>query len=98
MDALETWVGDLPEHVREYDHALRAVRTDRHKDIRGSDGSRDVYDVSETEGLAATHMDVVTNLDATIEEWLDSFGHADQSGDVETHGETRARLEDLGYL
>jgi len=55
MDTLETRVGDLPEAVREYGRSLRAVRTDRYKYIRGSDGSRELYDVrhdpSETEDL-----------------------------------------------
>ena len=102
MDALETRVGDLPEHVREYDRSLRAVRTDRYKYIRGSDGSQELYDVrddpGETEDLADTNGDVVAALDVTLEEWLDSFEHADLSGDVEMREDTRARLEDLGYL
>jgi len=102
MDALEKRVGDLPEHVREYDRALRAVRTDRYKYIRGSDGSRELYDLrcdpGETEDLADTRKDVVADLDATLDEWLGSFEHADRSGDVEMREETKARLEDLGYL
>jgi len=102
MDALETRVGELPEHVREYDRSLRAIRTDRHKYIRGSDGSRELYDVrhdpGETEDLADTHGDVFADLDATLEEWLDSFEHPDLSADVEMREETRARLKDLGYL
>ena len=102
MDALKKRVGSLPEHVREYDRLLRAVRTDQYKYIRGSDGSRELYDIQcdpgETEDLADTRGDIVADLDATLEEWLDSFEHADLSGDVEMREETRARLEDLGYL
>ena len=102
MDALETRVGGLPEHVREYDRSLRAVRTDRYKYIRGSDGSLELYDIQcdpgETEDLADARGDVIADLDATLEEWLDSFEHADLSGDVEMRKETRARLDDLGYL
>ena len=78
------------------------IHTDRHKYIRGSDGSRELYDVrddpDETEDLADTHGDVIAELDATLDEWLDSFDHADLSGDVEMCEEHRARLEDLGYL
>jgi hypothetical protein len=78
------------------------IRTPRHKYICGSDGSRELYDVrqdpGETEDLADTRGDVVADLDATLEEWLDSFDRADLSGDVEIREETRVRLEDLGYL
>jgi len=78
------------------------IRTDHYKYIRGSDGSRDLYDLrhdpGETEDLADTHGDVVADLDATLDEWSDSFEHADLTGDVEMREETRARLEDLGYL
>lgn len=102
MDALEARVGDLPEAVREYDRSLRAIRTDQYKYVRGSDGSRELYNVQcdpgETEDLADTREDVVADLDATLDEWLDSFEQADRSGDVEMRDETRARLEDLGYL
>jgi len=102
MDTLETRVGDLPEAVREYGRSLRAVRTDRYKYIRGSDGSQELYDLQrdpgETENLADTRGDVVADLGATLDEWLGSFEHADRSGDVEMREETRARLEDLGYL
>ena len=91
----------MTRSIRERDFH-RLIRTDRYKYIRGSDGSRELYDLQrdpgETENLAATRGDVVADLDATLEEWLDSFEHADLSDDVEIHGETRARLEDLGYL
>jgi arylsulfatase A-like enzyme len=103
MDVLEKRVGGLPAHVREYDRSLRAIRTDRYKYIRGSDGSRELYDLQrdpgEAENLADTRGDIVDDLDAILEKWLDSFEHADLSGDVEMRGGgTRARLEDLGYL
>jgi len=45
MEALEKRVGELPESVYEYDRSLRAIRTDRWKLIRGSDGTRWLYDI-----------------------------------------------------
>jgi hypothetical protein len=93
MDALETRVGNLSEHVREYDRSLRAIRTDRFKYIRGSDDSRDLYvvrdDPGETEDLADTNGDIVADLNATPEEWLDSFEHFDLSGNMEMREETK---------
>ena len=91
----------MTRSIRERDFH-RLIRTDRYKYIRGSDGSRELYDLQrdpgETENLTDTRGDVVADLDATLEEWLDSFEHAGLSGDVEMREETRARLEDLGYL
>jgi hypothetical protein len=54
--------------------------------------------VSWSSPSTSTGGDLVTDLDATLEEWLDSFEHADLSGDVEMRDETRAWLEDMGYL
>jgi hypothetical protein len=51
-----------------------------------------------TQSTRERGFSAIANLDATFEEWLDSFEHADLSGDVEMREETRARLEDLGYL
>lgn len=102
MDALEKRVGDLPDHIRTYDRSLRAVRTDRYKYIRGSDGSQELYDVQsdpgETNDIADTRDDVVAELNATLDKWLDSFEHADDLDDIEMREGTKQRLEDLGYL
>jgi len=102
MDALEKRVGDLPDHVHAYNRSLRAIRTDQYKYICGSDGSQELYDIQsdpdETSNIVDTHNDVVTELDTTLDEWLDSFERADSSGDVEMREDTKQRLEDLGYL
>lgn len=93
----------MTQRTREQDfYRHRLIRTPRYKYIRGSDGSRELYDVrhdpGEADDLADTRGDVVADLDATLEEWLDSFEYADLTGEVEIREETRARLEDLGYL
>ncbi|EMA06588.1 sulfatase [Haloarcula vallismortis ATCC 29715] len=102
MDALEKRVGDLPEHVHTYDRSLRAIRTDRYKYIRGSDGTTELYDVQvdpgETNDLSDTHEDVVADLDTTLDEWLDSFEQADPTGATTMSADAKDRLEDLGYL
>ena len=102
MEALEKRVGDLPAHVYEYDRSLRALRTEEWKLIRGSDGSRRLYHVAsdpeESEDVADENPEVVSRLEGELDEWLDSFEHAEHTGDVSMREETRERLEDLGYL
>ena len=40
----------------------------------------------------------MSRLEGELDEWLDSFEHAEHTGDVSMREETRERLEDLGYL
>jgi arylsulfatase A-like enzyme len=102
MKALERRVGDLPKHIHTYDRSLRAIRTDRYKYIRGSDGSRELYDLDndpgETTDIANRCEDVVSNLDSELDEWLESFTFAHHTDTVSMNDDTKARLEDLGYL
>jgi arylsulfatase A-like enzyme len=102
MNALKKRVGSLPDHVHKYNRSLRAIRTDQYKFIRGSDGIHELYDVQsdpdETNDIAGTNDDIVDELDTQLDEWLDSFEHADYSDNVSMDEETKTRLEDLGYL
>jgi arylsulfatase A-like enzyme len=102
MEALEKRVGTLPESVHEYDRSLRAIRTYEWKLIRGSDGTIELYDINEdpgeSENVAGGNEDAVTNLERELDDWLDSFEHADHTGEVPMRDETEQRLEDLGYL
>jgi len=102
MAALEKRVGKLPEDVRLYDRSLRAIRTDRYKYVRGSDGAQELYDVrsdpTETNDIADTERDIVDELDEQLDAWLDSFEHAESAGEVAMDDDTKSRLEDLGYL
>lgn len=102
MSALEKRVGELPDQVRKYNRSLRAIRTGQYKYIRGSDGSQELYDVradpGETSNIAEDDDGVITDLDTRLNDWLDSFEHADPDGEVSMNEETEARLEDLGYL
>lgn len=102
MDALEKRVGELPDHVGKYDRSLRAIRTDQYKYICGSDGSQELYDIQadpgEATNIAEDNDGIVADLDARLNDWLDSFEHADPDGEVSMDDDTKARLEDLGYL
>ncbi|SEP69038.1 sulfatase [Natrinema salaciae] len=102
MDALEKRVGELPEEVRKYDRSLRSIRSTEWKYIRGSDGSEELYHVAEdpgeTENLVDAEPEKAAELESELDAWLRSFDHADTGGDVSMRDETKARLEDLGYL
>jgi arylsulfatase A-like enzyme len=102
MNALQKRVGDLPDNVEKFDRSLRAIRTERYKYIRGSDGSQGLYNIQndpdETRDISDTYGDVVHELDTELDGWLDSFDKADHSDDVSMDEQTKARLEDLGYL
>jgi arylsulfatase A-like enzyme len=102
MNALETKIDDLPDHVYRYDRSLRAIRTDQYKYIRGSDGSHELYDIrddpSEQTNLVDNKPDVVEKFDTTLDEWLNSFEQTEQSEDISMDDDTKSRLEDLGYL
>ncbi|MEM4781616.1 MAG: hypothetical protein QXG03_08675 [Halalkalicoccus sp.] len=64
----------------------------------GSDGSRELYHVAEDPGERRDLADERPDLDTRLDEWLDSFEHADASGSVSMTRSTKDRLEDLGYL
>jgi arylsulfatase A-like enzyme len=102
MEALEKRVGNLPEEVYEYDRSLRAIRSHDWKLIRGSDGSAELYHVAEDPGelenLASERPENVSELESELDAWLDSFEHADATGDTDMSDATKDRLEDLGYL
>lgn len=99
MDALKQRVGELSEDVRTYDRSLRSIRANGWKLIRGSDGSRQLYQVDEERtDRSSAHPDVVDELEKRLNEWLNSFEHADEDSNVHMTDETRDRLEELGYL
>lgn len=102
MDALRKQVGTLSADVSRLDRSLRAIRTAEEKLIRGSDGVREFYetqdDPDESSNLVAEKPAQAEALETVLENWLDSFEHADSSGTVSMTDSTKARLENLGYL
>jgi arylsulfatase A-like enzyme len=102
MEALEEHVDTLPAHVYEYDRSLRAVRTSEYKFVRGSDGSRELYDVAddpgETNDLVRRRPERADSMETVLDDWLRSFESADVDGDVTIEGDRKDQLEQLGYL
>jgi len=102
MERLEERFGGVPERLYEYDRSLQAIRTRRHKLIRGSDGSERLYDVEEDPGertdRSATHPERVAALGDRLASWRESVDEAEQRGEVEVDEDTERRLENLGYM
>lgn len=104
MERLEERFGHLPEHVREYDRSLTAVRTREHKYIVGSDGTEELYDVvadpAERRDLSADRRELAADLADRLERWQSSFEDApgDDREEVAISTSTEQRLEDLGYM
>ncbi|NIC00387.1 sulfatase [Halobacterium sp. R2-5] len=102
MDALERNVEDLSEHVYQYDRSLQAIRTEEYKLVRGSDGSRELYDVGadvgETENVVGEASAVADDLESTLDDWLASFKRAATDESVTISEDRKERLEQLGYL
>lgn len=102
MDALQKRLGSLPDAIEHYDRSLRAIRTAEYKLVRGSDGSRELYDITADPGeetdIAGEMPDQLESLEKRLDAWLDSFDHAETSGGVDIDSDTQSRLEELGYL
>ncbi|MFC7076777.1 sulfatase [Haloarcula halophila] len=102
MDALEKRVDAVPSEVRRYNRSLRSISVDGRKLIRGSDGSRWLYDLTddpdECTDVSDTHPSVASTLEQQLETWLDSFDHATNRDGPDIGASTRQRLEELGYL
>lgn len=102
MEALEKRVPEMSTSVDEYDRSLRAIRTKEWKLIRGSDGSRELYHVGvdneEYEECAEDCPDQVDMLGQQLDQWIESFTSEASNTDARMNQETKARLEDLGYL
>lgn len=102
MDALEQRVGELPDDVYTYDRSLRSIRSNEYKLIRGSDGSRELYDIdtdpAEQQDILDANGAIADELESKLDSWVESFEHADSSGTTSMTQSTKERLEDLGYL
>lgn len=109
VETLERRYGDLPEALHAVDRALplRAVRTDGHVLVLGSDGSRELHRVGgdpeagdrpgETEAVRERDS-VVERLEGELERWLDSFEERPSRSSTSISAESEERLEHLGYL
>ncbi len=102
MDALKKRVSELSKEVKKYDRSLRTIRSKDWKLIRGSDGTRELYQISEdkfeTTNCVETYLEQADTLDQQLDQWLESFSFEENNTDVEMNQDTKDRLEDLGYL
>lgn len=102
MEALRRQVGTLTDTIKQYDRSLRAIRTDEYKLICGSDGSEELYATfdgpDESTSIADEHPKQVSRLREELDEWIESFEHANLSGSISMSNQTKSRLEDLGYI
>lgn len=100
-EAIEKRVGDPHGVMDEYDRSLRCIRTDRFKFVRGSDGTKEFYDLKDNDEDnpdTAENEDIAQTLEERLDDWLASFTHATKDGTVSIDDQTRDKLEDLGYL
>jgi len=89
-----------------YDRVLRSYRTLTHKFIWSSNGRHELYDLvndpGENNNLIELELDLASQMQHQLDEWLDSFEHADvvlsQSDDQVQDQAVIQRLKDLGYI
>ncbi|RDI72052.1 sulfatase [Halopelagius longus] len=103
-ESLRERFGEIPDRIRAFDRSLRAIRTREEKYVRGSDGSEryrrvgGAGDASAARNRAAENRERTRLLSDRLDQWLDSFEHAEAGGEVSMTDSTRERLSDLGYL
>jgi arylsulfatase A-like enzyme len=102
VETLEARFSTLPDYAHAYDRTLRAIRTDDHKLITGSDGLQELYHVASDPNEAVDRSDEkpdhTARLQHRLDEWLDSFTHADPNTAPTINDATRDRLAELGYM
>lgn len=103
-DMLEEF-GLTADDLKRFERGLTAIRSDTHKLIVGTDGSRELYnwrdDPAEEQNRIEQEPAVAETLHAQLEEWWaehDShlIGQADETASV--NPEVQARLQALGYM
>jgi arylsulfatase A-like enzyme len=100
MDALRNRVGRVGA-ARQYDRALRSLRTDRWTYIEGSDGDERLYDREadprERTDVSDEETEVLAELRETLAE--DRGKLVRNPGEERSvSGRTKRRLENMGYL
>jgi len=100
MESLREWVGETAD-TDGFDRTLRAIQTDTWKLVEGSDGSVELYDLSEdpgeTESVASEASDVVEELRRELDRNDIPLAYR-ESGEFGATEASRQRLEDLGYI
>jgi arylsulfatase A-like enzyme len=93
------------QDLQKYERGFTAIRTESHKLILGTDGSRELYhwpcDHAEEMNLANEQPDLVVELETVLNNWQSELGVsslAESSAEWEMDPDTASRLEALGYL
>ena len=87
-----------------FDRKLEAIATDRYKLIRGSDGSRELFDLiedpAERSNLAHDQaaLPVREDLEAQLDTWLARYSKDAPANRAPIEDETRPALEATGYI
>ncbi|SIR65823.1 sulfatase [Natronorubrum thiooxidans] len=102
IERLEARFGDIPARVRAFDRRLRAIRTARHKYVRGDDGFERLHEIEsdplEHVDIAADEPERVRALRERLEERFEPLADVGTTGEVAMREGTKERLADLGYL
>lgn len=102
MSSLRDRVGTVPPNPEEYDRRLRSLRTDRWKIIDDETGESELYDVntdtSEMNNINTDHPEIVTELRETMPTIFRDFRKEGTQHSKGVDQDTKARLEELGYL
>jgi arylsulfatase A-like enzyme len=102
-EAIEKRVGDPYNVMDKYDRSLKLIRDNQYKYIKYSDGTEELYIVdeevsAEQEVDLGEHVETARRLREELSSWENSFETAQLNGEVNMSEQTRATLEDLGYL
>jgi len=103
MESLRRKVnGDLPESVENFNRALRAIQTQKWKYIEGSDGDKELFDLSrdpdETENIVEENPSTVKRFRELLTSERGAFGSKTEATTANVDTLTQKRLEDLGYI
>ncbi|WP_227380769.1 sulfatase [Haladaptatus halobius] len=102
IKTLEQRFTELPPDLYTFDRSLRAIRTFDYKLIRGSDGSRELYNINvnpaETKNIIQENPEIAEFLEDKLDRWLASFEQKLTQTSPSISSESRERLRDLGYL
>lgn len=99
IERLSEQTGVSQKELAQYDRSMRALRTSDYKLVRDSRGTVKLFDISAGgETSPCNEPKVQENLEARLDDWLDSFEQDTGNGAIEMSDSTKQKLEDLGYL
>lgn len=99
IERLSEQTGAPREDLAQYNRSLRALRTSDYKLVRDSRGTVELFDMTaDGETEPCTEPEVRKELEALLDDWLESFEQNTNDGVTEMSDSMKQKLEDLGYL